>query len=116
MRLAILLALTLTTTATPAPASAQLRAATTELSGRVVDQTEGVLPGASVTILNVETGERQIQMTGSDGRFAFPPLPVGTYRIEASLSGFATRVVDRVALQVGNFTSLTLTLAVSATS
>jgi hypothetical protein len=68
-----------------APAAGQLRAASAELSGRVADQTEGVLPGTLVTIVNLETGERQTQTTGPDGRFAFPPLPVGRYPIVSSL-------------------------------
>ena len=102
--------------AAPAPAAAQLRAATAELSGRVVDQTEGVLPGALVTIRNIHTGEEQAQTTAPDGRFAFPPLPVGTYRVEAGLAGFTTQVIETVDLQVGNSAALTITLAISPTS
>jgi hypothetical protein len=100
----------------PATAKAQLRAATAELAGRVVDQTQGVLPGALIAIVNSETGERQAQTTGPEGSFAFPPLPVGTYRIEASLSGFTTQVLEAVVLQVGNTTTLTLTLTISPTT
>ena len=100
----------------PATANAQLRAATAELVGRVVDQTQGVLPGALIAIVNSETGERQAQTTGPEGSFAFPPLPVGTYRIEASLSGFTTQVLEAVVLQVGNTTTLTLTLTISPTT
>jgi hypothetical protein len=113
-RVAILAALLVWSFASPA--AGQLRAASAELSGRVVDQTEGVLPGTLVTIVNLETGERQVQTTGPDGRFAFPPLPVGWYRIESSLAGFTTQVLERVALQVGNSTTLTVTLTVSPTS
>ena len=101
---------------TPLPAAAQLRAATAELSGRVVDQTAAVLPGVLVTIVNLGTAERQVQTTGADGSFAFPPLPVGAYRVEASLEGFTTKVLESVVLQVGNSTALTVTLSVSATS
>jgi hypothetical protein len=102
--------------ADPSPAAAQLRAATSELSGRIIDQTAGVLPGSIVTILNIDTGERQVRTTGADGRFAFPPLPVGTYRVEASLAGFTTQVLETVPLQIGNSLALTIVLAVSATS
>jgi hypothetical protein len=97
-------------------AEAQLRAATAELAGRVIDQTEGVLPGALILIVNSETGERQVQTSGPEGSFAFPPLQVGTYRIEASLSGFTTQVLEAVALQVGNTTTLTITLTISPAS
>jgi hypothetical protein len=82
----------------------------------VVDQTQGVLPGALVTIVNLDTGERQVQTTDGEGRFTFPPLPVGTYRIDTSLAGFTTQVLERVTLQVGSATALTITLEISATS
>ena len=100
----------------PSPAAAQLRAASAELGGRVVDQTDGVLPGTLLTILNIETGERQVQSAGPDGRFMFPPLPVGTYRVESSLAGFTTQILEGVALQVGGSVNLTITLRLSPTS
>ena len=63
------------------------RAAT--VTGRITDGSGGVLPGATVHVLNVATGEEFLTATGGDGRFSVPELGVGTYRVAASLPGFS---------------------------
>jgi hypothetical protein len=109
----VVFVLTLVAACGPTAAGAQLRAASAELSGRVIDQTEGVLPGVVVVAIHTATGQRHVETTGADGRFAFPPLPVGVYRVEVSLAGFTTQVFEAMALQVGHSTSLTVTLIIS---
>jgi outer membrane receptor protein involved in Fe transport len=67
----------------------------------VVRDSGGVLPGAMVTVRNVDTGLTRTVPTGGDGAFRFPALPVGPYEIRAELSGFRTLVRSGVRLQVG---------------
>ncbi|MBI4887617.1 MAG: TonB-dependent receptor [Acidobacteria bacterium] len=67
----------------------------------VVRDSGGVLPGATVTVRNVDTGLTRSVPTGADGAFRFPALPVGPYEIRAELSGFRTMVRSGVRLQVG---------------
>jgi hypothetical protein len=72
-----------------------------EISGTIMDQTGAVMPDASVKIINVATGAERTLTTSSDGRYAANLLPVGEYRIEVFVKGFATTVVKGVRLAVG---------------
>src|SRR5258705_2521341 len=60
-----------------------------------------VLPGATVTVRNVDTGLTRNVPTSGDGAFRFPALPVGPYEIRAELQGFRTSVRSGVRLLVG---------------
>jgi hypothetical protein len=92
------------------PASAQLTTGTIE--GTVADQTGGFLPGAEVTIKNVETGLVRTVFTSDRGRFEAPNLPVGEYEVTVSLSGFTTSVRRGIDLAVGRTVLLTFSLQV----
>src|SRR2546425_12583780 len=61
---------------------------TAEVRGTVQDASGGVMPGVTVTAINELTGLERTSATDSGGRFNFPRLPVGNYRVEATLQGF----------------------------
>src|SRR5262249_34855534 len=61
---------------------------TAEIRGTVQDASGGVMPGATVTAINELTGLERTGVSDSGGRFNFPRLPVGNYRVEATLQGF----------------------------
>jgi len=58
------------------------------ISGRITDQSGGVLPGVTVTATNNGTGVSRATVTSSTGDFSLPDLALGTYTVEASLEGF----------------------------
>lgn len=58
------------------------------LSGRVWDPTGGVVPKATVAIVNVESGARQSATTDETGDFSFQGLPAGRYELEVSATSF----------------------------
>src|SRR5215207_9413557 len=62
---------------------ASAQAATATISGTVIDESAAVVPDASITILNLETGLQRMAAAGERGRFAIPLLPPGTYRVTA---------------------------------
>src|SRR5258706_14297989 len=64
-------------------------APTGSLVGEVNDSSGAVVTGASVVLINTGTQARKETSTGAGGRFAFPLLPVGTYRLTATANGFA---------------------------
>jgi len=82
------------------PAFAQTRAALVDATGTVVDVTGGVLPGAMLEFTNLETGDVRKVATNADGRFAAVGLPVGSYRVRATASGFEELAIE-VALSLG---------------
>lgn len=71
------------------PAFAQL-ASQTGLVGTVTDSGGGVLPGVSVTAVNVGTQATLSGVTNDAGVYQFNAVPLGTYEITVSLQGFQT--------------------------
>ncbi len=58
------------------------------IQGAVRDEQQAVIPGATVTIRNIDTNLVRSVVTGSDGDFRFSNLPVGNYELTAELAGF----------------------------
>jgi len=94
------------------PAFAQLTTGT--ISGRVVDDTKASLPGAEITVRNVNTGLTRTVFSSENGRFEAPNLPVGTYEVTGSLQGFGTAIQRDIQLTVGRTIVLELLLPVGA--
>jgi len=95
-----------------ATAAAQIDRAA--LEGTVTDQTGAAVVGADVKILATDTGITQEQPTNSNGYYRFPGLAVGRYTVTVTGTGFKTKVVEKVILQVGQTRTLDTTLAVGA--
>jgi outer membrane receptor for ferrienterochelin and colicin len=76
-------------------------AQTTEgvIFGTITDAQGGVLPGASVTVRNTETGVVRTTVTEADGQYRVPALLPGTYEVSAELQGFSTTQVTGLTLQ-----------------
>jgi hypothetical protein len=60
------------------------------LNGRVVDQSQAAIPGATVNVVNTATNESRSAVTNGEGVHAVPALPVGTYELTVQLDGFKT--------------------------
>ena len=86
------------------------------LEGTVLDQSGAVLAGVKLTATNTATGIRFVATSDSNGLFAFPVIPVGTYAIEAEHQGFTKLMQKDVQLTVGARLNLTLTMAVAGQS
>ncbi len=56
----------------------------------VEDNQGGVLPGATATLRNEQTGETRTQTTSATGSVVFPNLLVGSYKLSVELTGFKT--------------------------
>src|SRR5947208_15975909 len=75
---------------------------TAQLSGTVRDQSGAVLPGVQVTATQTATGLTRTVVTDEVGFYVLPELPVGPYKLEASLPGFRTFEQTGIVLQVGS--------------
>jgi hypothetical protein len=72
------------------------------LSGTVIDQQEGVLPGVVVVAVHEPTGERLQTITNRAGRFGFLNVRVGgPYTVTTTLAGFADHVDADVFVALG---------------
>src|SRR6266700_4279837 len=90
--------------------------ATAQISGAVQDQSGAVLPGAEVTATQTDTGVSRMTITNETGHYVLPNLPVGPYRLEASLPGFRTFGQTGIVLQVNTTPTINITLEVGQVS
>lgn len=86
------------------------------ITGTVMDESGGVLPGVTVTATNQERGTQRAEVTDAGGSFRFMQLPLGTYRVEAALSGFETQVRNNVRVNQERNTVVELRLGLAATA
>jgi hypothetical protein len=75
---------------------------TGSITGTVKDQSGGVLPGATVTLVNTALAVNQTAVTNTQGTFIFPQLPAGTYTITVELTGFKKAGKTNVILLVAS--------------
>jgi hypothetical protein len=86
---------------------------TSAIVGQVRDATDAVVPGATVTITNHETGLKRTALSDDAGRFNFPQLKPGTYSVRAEAQGFSPGQNDDVISGLGQKQSVDFTLKVA---
>ena len=64
--------------ATALPAAAQSTAINGSIEGVVTDDSGAVLPGVTVTVVNLDTGDTRVVVTNESGLYRAPLLPLGT--------------------------------------
>src|ERR1017187_8827704 len=61
---------------------------TSAISGRIADTAGAPIAGANVIAIGNDDGQKRITRADTAGRFDFPQLKPGTYKVEASAPGF----------------------------
>ena len=64
-----------------------LLAQSTSVSGVVADPTGAVIPGVKISIENTANGLKRQEVSDNQGRYTFPQLSPGPYKIAAQASG-----------------------------
>jgi len=80
--------------------AAGLFAQATTVTGTVLDPSGSVIPSASITFTNVDTGAQRATVSDSEGRYTLTQVPPGKYRVNARAPGFAEAVINNVELLV----------------
>src|SRR5689334_11581524 len=75
---------------------------TTSLNGTVVDPTGAVVPNAGITLINNDTAAQRETVTDNEGRYSFPQVQPGRYRVVAKAAGFNDVIVNDVRLLVNS--------------
>ncbi len=96
-RFALLACLALLVSAT----SVRAQSGRGEITGEVRDASGALVPGAKVTVLDVDTGRPWPATTGPGGLYVMPSLRPGLYRVEVAADGFAPYVREGVQLRTG---------------
>ena len=84
------------------------------VSGVVTDQSGSAVPGVAVHMTETERGTVHTTTTSPEGRYNFPNLPVGPYRLEAQAKGFKDYVQTGIVLQVAENITQNIRLDVGA--
>jgi hypothetical protein len=85
------------------------------ITGTVTDPSGSVVPGAAVTVRNIDTGIERKTETSDGGVFSAAFLQPGHYEVHAAKAGFASLVRKDLTLQVGQTLSVDLSMSVQAT-
>jgi len=75
-----------------------------DIRGTVTDSSGAVVPGVTVTVLNLDTGATKDLVTNSDGLYDTASILPGNYRVTFTKEGFGKLVRGPITLQVGNVT------------
>jgi hypothetical protein len=95
-------------------AFAQSTAINGTIEGTVKDEQGALLPGVTVTVTNIDTGDQRVVVTNERGLYRAPLLSLGTYRVAAELQGFKKFEQTGVSLRAGQTAVIDVGLSVGA--
>ncbi len=76
------------------------QSSTGSISGTVSDEKQAVIPGATVTVRNVDTGFSRTATSDGEGRYKFVNLPIGAYEVTIEAASFAKYIQTGITLVV----------------
>jgi len=82
------------------------------IGGVVTNPNKEVVPGAAVTVKNLETNKEETATTDDTGRFKVANLQPGRYSVTVNSSGFSPMVSENVIVEIGRETPLEVSLSV----
>ena len=77
---------------------ARSQTATGQFNGHVYDQNGAVLPGATVTLTDLQTNLVRTKQTNGEGLYEFPLIPPGLYKIAVTANRLRHRIEPRIAV------------------
>ena len=98
------------------PAALAAQAVTGTILGTITDTSGAAVPGATVTLTNINTGFTRTVVTDGNGEYTVPSLPTGKYKLAAELPGFKTASVSEIDLGVDQHVRLNARLEVGTVS
>ncbi|HEY0159302.1 MAG TPA: TonB-dependent receptor [Thermoanaerobaculia bacterium] len=94
------------------PVALFAQSSTGSISGTIVDDSGGALPGVTVTATNAATGATRTAVTNGSGKYQLALLPPAAYDVTATLDGFQPVRRGNVTVNIGTDATLNLTLQV----
>ena len=79
---------------------ASAQSTTASISGTVTDERQAVVPAATVTARNTDTGLSRTNQTDGEGRYNFVNLPIGAYEVTIEAANFSKYVQTGITLDV----------------
>lgn len=110
----VLYAMALVLASSPAFAQGGGASSTGSISGQVVDDSGGVLPGVTVTATSPAQMGTLTAVTNEEGMYRFPSVPPGEYKVQFELPGFGTLVREGIRVTLGFNAAVNVKLAVAS--
>ncbi|HWB96585.1 MAG TPA: carboxypeptidase-like regulatory domain-containing protein, partial [Bryobacteraceae bacterium] len=89
-------------------------AGTGNIQGTVADSSGAVIPNATVILTDEATHVKRTTQTSGAGVYLFPGVPVGTYDLSATATGFKSYVQTKIVLEVGSSIAVNPALTVGS--
>lgn len=86
------------------------------VTGTVFDSTGAVLPGAEITLTNVDTNITQKEKSGGDGGYRFSLVPPGMYTLSVKATGFTEKQIKDIKVDPSQTVPVNVTLAIATAS
>src|ERR1044071_4199832 len=86
------------------------------IGGVVTNPNKEVVPNASITVRNTETNKDEVAVTDDQGGYRVTNFQPGIYMVTVSAPGFTNFVADRVTVEVGQVTTLPVTMNIGPVS
>ncbi|HTZ59360.1 MAG TPA: carboxypeptidase-like regulatory domain-containing protein, partial [Acidobacteriaceae bacterium] len=87
-----------------------------QIQGTVTDETGSAVSGATVEVVQTESGLQRTVTSSADGGYNLPSLPVGPYTLKVTASGFSTYNQSGIVIEVGNELRIDVKLQVGGVS
>lgn len=84
------------------------------VQGVVTDESKAMVVGASVTLLNVNTGVRSVRQTSPSGLFLFDSVDPGTYSVTVEMAGFNKFAQENILVQSGGDVTVNASLKIGS--
>ncbi len=85
------------------------------VEGTITDQSGAPLPGVSVELTSPNLQGTRTAVTSADGRYRFPSVPPGAYKVTGTLSGFG-KVQKNATVTLDSTATVNLSLSLSTTA
>jgi len=87
-----------------------------QISGTITDSSGAVVSKAVITVMNTGTGLTRVVNSNTDGNYIALNLPIGTYTVTTSISGFKKAEIRGIRVEVGGKPSVPITLQIGEES
>jgi hypothetical protein len=93
---------------------ARAQVETGTIVGTVLDSNGAVVANATVTLTHLATGQARTAHSNDQGEFNAQFMPLGTYSVRVTATGFATKDITGITLQIDQTANLTIVLAIGS--
>lgn len=86
------------------------------ITGRIVDSSHAGIPGATLVVVNKQTGDRTVTISTDTGNYTAGPLKIGIYQIAVELVGFKRATAENIDIHAQDRVRVDFTLEVGEIS